>query len=134
LIAGTAISVKGKSPATRVIGAEPAGADDAFRSLQAGELLTDGTPDTIADGLRATLGDLTFPVIKRHVAAIERVSESAIIDATRFVWERMKLIVEPSAAVPVAALMQGELDVAGRRIGVILSGGNVDLDALPWRR
>ena len=87
---------------------------------------------TIADGLRTTVGELTFPVIARHVSDVVRVSEEAIIEAMRIVWTRSKLIIEPSAAVPLAALLEGVLDARDARIGIILSGGNVDLDALPW--
>jgi threonine dehydratase len=132
LLSGTAIAARGLSPGIRVIGAEPEVADDAFRSLQAGRIQPAGNPRTIADGLRTSLGELTFAVIRERVERIVTVSESAIIAAMRFVWERAKIVVEPSSAVPVAALMEGKLDVRGKRVGIILSGGNVDLGALPW--
>ncbi len=90
-------------------------------------------PDTIADGLLTSLGDKTFPIIREHVREIVTVSDPDIVEAMRLMWERMKIIVEPSAAVPLAALLQGALKAEGKRIGVIVSGGNVDLDALPWR-
>ena len=90
-------------------------------------------PDTIADGLLTTLGDKTFPIIRKHVLEIVTVSDPDIIDAMRLMWERMKIVVEPSAAVPLAALLRGALKAEGKRIGVIVSGGNVNLDALPWR-
>lgn len=132
LISGTALTVAALTPATRVIAAEPAGADDAYRSLQTGQIQPSLDPQTIADGLRTSLGDLTFAIIRRHVEQIVTVREAAIVDAMRHVWERMKIVIEPSAAVPVAALLEPRIDLAGLRIGIILSGGNADLDQLPW--
>lgn len=135
LLAGTAIATAGVAPATKVIGVEPRGADDAFRSMRAGRLLpgTGNPPVTIADGLRAPLGDLTFPIIHRLVEDIVTVSESAIVEAMRIVWERMKIVIEPSAAVVVAALLLEHRRLfTGRKIGAIFSGGNVDLRRLPW--
>ncbi len=132
LISGTALTMAALSPSTRVIAAEPAAADDAYRSLQAGAILPSVNPQTIADGLRTSLGDLTFAIIRRHVEPIVLVSEDAIVRAMRHVWERMKMVIEPSAAVPVAAVLEKRLDLAGQRVGIILSGGNVDLDHLPW--
>lgn len=133
LLSGTAVAVKHLRPQTRVIGAEPAGADDAWQSFQAHRRITDIVPDTVADGLRATLGDKTFAVISARVDDIVRVDDDAIIRAMRLVWERMKLVIEPSAAVPVAALTERLADIKGLRVGVILSGGNVDLERLPWQ-
>ncbi len=132
LLSGTALAAAGHSPRARVIGAEPAAADDAYRSLQAGHILPSGNPQTIADGLRTSLGDVTFPLIQQHVERIVLVSEEAIVQAMYLVWERMKIIIEPSSAVPVAALLENPGDFAGQRIGVILSGGNLDLRQLPW--
>jgi threonine dehydratase len=132
LVAGTAIAAAEIRPGIRIIAAEPAGADDAYRSIQAGRILPSVDPRTIADGLLTSLGELTFPVVRDRVEAIVTVSEQAIIAAMRLVWERMKIIIEPSSAVPVAALLEKRDQVGGRRIGVILSGGNVDLDDLPW--
>lgn len=132
LVSGTALAVAALAPSTRVIAAEPAGADDAYRSLQAGVILPSAHPKTVADGLLTSLGDLTFAVIQQHVAHIVTVSEDAIVQAMRHVWERMKILIEPSAAVPVAALFEKTLPLNGQRLGVILSGGNVDLDRLPW--
>ena len=132
LLSGTALAVAALSPRTRVIGAEPERASDAWQSLQARRIIPLDHTDTIADGLRTSLGELTFPIIQRHVSAITLVSEEAIATATRTIWERMKIIVEPSGAVPLAALLTHSLDAAGCRIGIILSGGNVDLDRLPW--
>lgn len=132
LLSGTGLAVSGLSPAARVIGAEPEGADDAYRSLQEGRIMPSIEPQTIADGLLTSLGDLTFSVIKTHAEQIVTVSEEAIIAGMRHVWQRMKIIIEPSAAVPVGALLELKTDLTGQRIGVILSGGNVDLDNLPW--
>jgi threonine dehydratase len=129
LLSGTAIAVHGVNPAVRVIGAEPAGADDAARSLAAGRIVPMEAPDTIADGLRTSLGSLTFPIIQEHVARIVTVSDAEIVAAMRLLWERMKLVVEPSGAVPLAAVLSGRGGQIGGRVGVILSGGNVDLDA-----
>jgi threonine dehydratase len=133
LLSGTAIAASGTSPRPLVIAAEPEMADDAFRSLQAGRIIPSENPDTIADGLRTSLGDLTFPIIRKHVSDIITVTEEAIATAMRLVWERMKIVVEPSAAVPVGALLTKRSQIPGDRIGVILSGGNVNLARLPWQ-
>jgi len=132
LLSGTALAAAGLSPQTRVLGAEPEGADDAYRSLQEGRIVPSVNPQTVADGLLTSLGDNTFPIIREHVEQIVTVSEEAIIAGMRHVWERMKIIIEASAAVPVGALLEGKIDLSGLRVGVILSGGNVDLDKLPW--
>lgn len=133
LLSGSAIAVSGVSPGTRVFGAEPAAVDDAYRSLRAGCILPVKTTDTIADGLRTTVGELTFPIIQAQVSGILCVEEHEIIAAMRLVWERMKILIEPSAAVPLAAVIRESGTFRGQRVGVILSGGNVDLDALPWK-
>jgi threonine dehydratase len=132
LVSGTALALAALSPGTRVIATEPAGADDAYRSLQAGHIIPAMHPQTIADGLLTSLGELTFAIIQQHVERIVTVSEEAIIRAMRTIWERMKIIIEPSAAVPIGALLEQPHDLRGKRLGVILSGGNVDLDRLPW--
>ena len=132
LLSGTALAGAALCPGASVIGAEPAGADDAKRSLEAGRILPSVNPRTVADGLLMSLGDLTFKIIQEHVSAIVTVDDEAIIDAMRRVWQRMKVIIEPSSATAVAALMQAGVETAQKRIGVILSGGNVDLDKLPW--
>jgi threonine dehydratase len=134
LVSGTAISVKGISPGTRVIAVEPANADDAFRSFNAGKIIPSVHPNTIADGLLTSLGELTFAVIINKVDEIITVTESSIIHAMRMIWERMKIIVEPSGAVPLAALVEGNNVFRSKRIGIILSGGNADLDNLPFTR
>ncbi len=133
LLSGTVLAVEAVSPDTEVVGTEPEAADDAARSLARGSIQPAvDPPRTIADGLRTQLGELTFAMIRAGVARIVTVEESAIIDAMRTLWMRMKIVIEPSAAVPAAALLGGRIEVTGRRVGVILSGGNVDLDALPW--
>ncbi|MBP6875942.1 MAG: pyridoxal-phosphate dependent enzyme [Candidatus Eisenbacteria bacterium] len=134
LASGTGVAVAGASPATRVIGVEPAGADDAFRSLQAGRIIPQTDPHTIADGLRTSLAPRTFDLIRRHLTGIVTVEEEEIIAAMRLIWERMKIVIEPSSAVPFAALLARKVDLPYRRAGVILSGGNVDLDHLPWAK
>ena len=132
LVSGTALAAAACSPATQVVAAEPEAADDACRSLAAGKILPANYPDTVADGLRTSLGQLTFAIMQRHVAQIVTVSEDAIVAAMRYVWERMKIVIEPSSAVPIAALLDDRLHVSGKRVGVILTGGNVDLGRLPW--
>jgi threonine dehydratase len=132
LLSGTAIAARAVSPRSRVIGAEPAAADDACRSFHAGTRFPSGNPRTIADGLRTSLGENTFAIVRSAVADIVTTSEEAIVSAMRLVWERMKTLIEPSAAVPLAAILEGKLPVQGARVAIIFSGGNVDLDALPW--
>ncbi len=132
LLSGTSLAAAAFSPRTQVIGAEPEGADDAYRSLQAGRIIPSENPQTIADGLLTSLGPLTFEILRLHVRRIIRVSERDILRAMRLIWERMKIIVEPSAAVPLGALLGDNFDFRGKRVGIILSGGNVDLDRLPW--
>jgi threonine dehydratase len=128
LLSGTLLAARHMAPKVRVIGCEPAGAGDAARSLKTGERITDFVPHTMADGLRTPLGDLAFDILRKaHLDDIVLVSEDEILTAMRFVWERAKLVIEPSAAVALAPLLFGKLDVAGRRVGVIISGGNVDL-------
>ncbi|QEH33591.1 L-threonine dehydratase catabolic TdcB [Aquisphaera giovannonii] len=127
LASGTAIVAKGRAPAIHVIGAEPAAADDARRSLETGSIQPSGDPRTIADGLRTSLGARTFAVISRHVDEIVTATDDELIEATRFVWERLKIVIEPSSAVVVAPLLRGGLSVPGERVGIILSGGNVDV-------
>lgn len=131
LLSGTAIAVKHLRPATRVIGAEPAQAADAAASLRAGKI-ANIPANTIADGLRTLLGERTFPVIHQHVDEILTVSEDGIVEAMRRIWEILKIVVEPSGAVPFGIVREHAQTFAGRRVGLILSGGNVDLDALPW--
>lgn len=130
LLSGTAIAVKGISPSALVIGAEPKNADDARQSLEAGRIIPSGDPKTMADGLRTSLGERDFAVIREKVDMIATATEPEILDAMRFVWERFKIVIEPSCAVPVAAILNGQIPVKDRRVGVIITGGNVDLDPL----
>ena len=132
LLCGTAVAAKGARPGIRVIAAEPAGADDAARSVAAGRLIPLEQAATIADGLRTSLSARTFPLIQQQVDGIVTVSEESIVAAMRRIWEVLKIIIEPSCAVPYAAIMEQKIDVSGKRVGIILTGGNVDLDALPW--
>lgn len=132
LLSGTAIAAKSVNGSIRVIGTEPAQADDAYRSFKSGKLIPVTSPNTVADGLRTSLGSLTFKAIRQHVDDIVTVSEKGIIEAMRFIWERLKIIVEPSSAVPLAAIFEGAIDITGINTGVILTGGNVDLNRLPW--
>lgn len=132
LLSGTAIAAKALLPGIRVIAAEPAGADDAFRSFYSKTLVPSVSPKTIADGLLTSLGSLTFQIILNEVDGIVTVSEEKIVEAMRMIWERMKIIVEPSSAVPLAAILEQKVDVQGKKVGIILSGGNVDLGKLPF--
>ncbi len=133
LISGTAIACRGLASDLEVIGVEPAGADDAWRSLAAGQLVEAGPVDTIADGLRGQLSERTLAIIQQDVARIVTVSEASIVQAMRLLWAVLKVVAEPSAAVAYAAILEGKVDVAGQRVGIILTGGNLDLDHLPWQ-
>lgn len=134
LMAGICVAAHGLNRDITLIGAEPAGADDAARSLAAGHIIPQTNPDTIADGLLTSLGSFTFPVLRNHLDAIITVTDEQIIAAMRLVFARMKLVIEPSAAVPLAAVLTDEFQTrtGHQRIGIVLSGGNVDLDRLPW--
>ena len=132
LMSGTALSTRYLSPDTKVYGAEPTAVNDALRSLRAGRIEVNETTDTIADGLRTNLGEKTFEIISQHVDDIFSVSEEEIVQAMRLVWERMKIIIEPSCAVPLAAVLANPAPFSGKRVGIILSGGNVDLGELPF--
>ena len=144
LLCGTAVAAKSMRPKIKVIAVEPANADDAAQSFHAGRRIVTEKKFTIADGLRTNVGAPNFPIIQRYVDDIVTVSEEAITSAMRTIWETMKIIIEPSAAVPYAAIMErqpsqgygsaGKIDIAGKRVGIIITGGNVDLDALPWMR
>ena len=142
LLAGTTLAAKSMRPQIKVIAAEPANADDAAQSFHAKKRIVTEKKFTIADGLRTNVGEITFPIIQRYVDDVVTVSEEAIVAAMRTIWGTMKIVIEPSAAVPYAAIVEGKIDppssgygVAGisdKRVGIILTGGNVDLDALPW--
>ena len=133
LLSGTAITATEIKKRIRVIAGEPEMADDAFRSLQAGEIIPSMNPITVADGLLTSLGKLTFPIIQKRVEQIVTVSEAGIIASMKFVWERAKLVIEPSSAVAIGVLWERKIDLSGLKIGVIISGGNVDLEKLPWQ-
>lgn len=132
LLSGTAIAAQSLRPGIRVYGAEPEQACDAHDSLKSGERITGRIADTICDGLRAELGPLTFAILRQRAHAILLASEAEIIAAMRLIWERLKIVIEPSCAVPLAVILKHPEHFAGREVGVILSGGNVDLDALPF--
>jgi threonine dehydratase len=132
LISGTALAAYHFSPLTKIIAGEPMGADDAWQSLEAGYIIPQTNPQTIADGLRTSLGDKTFPIIQQYVEKIIRVDEKEIIHAMKLIWERMKIVIEPSSAVAFAALLREKKIFSGKKVGIILSGGNVDLTNLPF--
>jgi threonine dehydratase len=132
LLCGTAIAAKSMRPQINVIAVEPENADDAAQSFRAGRRLVTEKKFTIADGLRTNIGEPNFAIIQRYVDDIVTVSEEAIVASMRTIWETMKIVIEPSAAVPYAAIIENKLALDGKRVGIILTGGNVDLDALPW--
>lgn len=132
LISGVALSAISFGNNCRVIGAEPYSVDDAYRSLQSGKIESNLTTDTIADGLKTLLGDITFNIINNHVEKIIRVTEEEIVGAMQLIWERMKIIVEPSAAVTLAAVLKSKQEFKNKKVGMVLSGGNVDLKKLPF--
>jgi threonine dehydratase len=134
LLSGTALASHHFSPGTKVIAGEPLGASDAYQSFQQKKFIPSINPVTIADGLRTSLGTLTFPIILSLVSEILLADEDEIIDAMMLVWERMKIIIEPSSAVPLAALLKNKGQFKGQRVGIILSGGNIDFNDLPWQK
>lgn len=127
LLSGTAVATKGLLPSAKVIGVEPENADDAYQSFKAGKIIPVENPDTIADGLRSSLGSNTFRIIREKVDQIITVSEQEIVGAMQFVWERMKLVVEPSGAVSLAGVLSRQIELESKRVGIIISGGNIDL-------
>src|SRR5690242_4726525 len=132
LLSGIAVAAKSMRQEIKVIAVEPANADDTSQSFRAGKRLVTEKKFTIADGLRTNVGEKTFPIVQRRVDGVVTVSEEAIVSAMRTIWETMKIVIEPSAAVPFAAIADRKIDLAGKRVGIILTGGNVDLDTLPW--
>ena len=132
LLSGTLLSSKGINKDILVYGAEPSEADDAFRSLQSGEIVPNQTINTICDGLRAQIGTITFPIIQENVDEIITLSEEEIINSMQMIWERMKIIIEPSCAISLAAIIKNREMFEGKKVGLIMSGGNVDLTQLPW--
>lgn len=133
LLSGTAIAAKSIKPSIQVIGTEPEQANDSYQSFKEGKLIPATNVNTIADGLRTSLGSLPFSIIKNSVDDIVTVSEESIVASMRFIWERMNMIIEPSCAVPVAAIFEGKIAAEGKKIGIIITGGNVDLGKLPWQ-
>ncbi len=132
LLSGTAVAAKSMQPKIKVVAAEPENVDDSAQSFRAGKRIVTEKKFTIADGLRTNIGEPNFAIVQRYVDDIVTVSEAAIVSAMRTIWETMKIIIEPSAAVPYAAVVEQKIDISGKRVGIILTGGNVDLDALPW--
>ena len=132
MISGTCLTLSTIAPGVKIYAAEPEQADDAYRSFKAGHIIADDAPVTVADGLKVPLKELTWHFVQRHVTDILRTSEQEIIDAMRLTWARMKIVIEPSCAVPLAAILRNPEVFRGKRVGVIITGGNVDLDKLPW--
>jgi threonine dehydratase len=132
MISGSCLTLSTIAPETKIYAAEPKNADDAYRSLKAGHIIADDAPQTIADGLKVPLKDLTWHFVSRHVTDILLATEQEIIDAMYLTWQRMKIVMEPSCAVPLATILKNPDVFAGKRVGVIITGGNVDLDKLPW--
>jgi threonine dehydratase len=132
LLSGTSIAAKSMRPQVKVIAVEPENADDAAQSFRAGQRLVTEKKFTIADGLRTNIGEPNFAIVQQYADDIVTVSEEAIVSAMRTIWETMKIVIEPSAAVPYAAIQESKIDIGGKRVSIILTGGNVDLDTLPW--
>jgi len=132
LVSGMAVAAKSLRPDIRVVAVEPAGADDAYRSFESGVLVPPAPAATIADGLRGALSARTFALMRAHVDAVVTVDEQAIVRAMRELWQTLRIVVEPSSAVPYAAVLERKLDLRDGHVGIVLTGGNVDLDALPW--
>jgi threonine dehydratase len=133
MISGTCLTLSTLAPETKVIAAEPEQADDAYRSFKAGHIIADDAPKTIADGLLVPLKDLTWHFVKNHVADMFTASDPEIIDAMKLTWKHLRVVMEPSSAVPLATILKNKDVFAGKRVGVIITGGNVDLDKLPWQ-
>ena len=134
MISGTCLTMSSIAPGIDVYAAEPKNADDAYRSFKAGHIIADDAPETVADGLKVPLKDLTWHFVSRHVADVFTATEEQIIEAMKLTWKRMKIVMEPSCAVPLAAILANPEVFRGRRVGVVITGGNVDLDTLPWMK
>ncbi len=134
MVSGTCLTLSTIAPDIEIYAAEPKNADDAYRSFKAGHIIADDAPQTIADGLKVPLKELTWHFVSRHVTDILTATEDQIIDAMKLTWQRMKIVMEPSCAVPLATILKNREVFAGKRVGVIITGGNVDLDTLPWMR
>ncbi len=133
MVSGTCLTLSNLAPHIKIYAAEPEQADDAYRSFKAGHIIADDAPVTVADGLKVPLKDLTWHFVRNHVTDVLTASEEEIVDAMKLIWKRMKIVMEPSSAVPVATILKNKDLFAGKRIGVIITGGNVDLDKLPWQ-
>lgn len=132
MVSGTCLTLSNLAPAIKIYAAEPLNADDAARSFRAGHIIADDAPDTVADGLKVPLKELTWHFVHNHVTDILTATEEEIVDAMKLIWKRMKIVMEPSSAVPLATIIKNPEVFAGKRVGVIITGGNVDLDKLPW--
>lgn len=132
MISGTCLTLATLAPEVRVIAAEPEQADDAYRSFKAGHIIADDAPKTVADGLLVPLKDLTWHFVRNHVSEIHTASDAEIVDAMKLIWKHLRIVMEPSSAVPLATILKNPEAFAGQRVGVIVTGGNVDLDKLPW--
>jgi threonine dehydratase len=134
MISGTCLTLSMLAPETKVIAAEPEQADDAYRSFKAGHIIADDAPKTIADGLLVPLKDLTWHFVSTHVSEIYTASEDEIIEAMKLTWKHLRVVMEPSSAVPLAVVLKNAQAFRGKRVGIIITGGNVDLDKLPWMK
>lgn len=134
MISGTCLTLSNIAPEIKIYAAEPLNADDAARSFKAGHIIADDAPDTVADGLKVPLKDLTWHFVSNHVTDILTATEEEIVEAMKLIWKRMKIVIEPSSAVPLATILKNPELFKGKRVGVIITGGNVDLDALPWMK
>ncbi len=134
MVSGTCLTLSNLAPEVKIYAAEPEQADDAARSFRAGHIIADDAPQTVADGLKVPLKDLTWHFVRNFVTDIHTASEQEIMDAMRLIWQRMKIVMEPSSAVPLAVILRNRDVFAGKRVGVIITGGNVDLDRLPWQK
>ena len=132
MISGTCLTLSNIAPGVKIYAAEPKQADDAARSFRAGHIIADDAPETVADGLKVPLKELTWHFVQKHVTDILTADEDEIIEAMKLVWKRMKIVIEPSSAVPIATILKNPDVFRGKRVGVIITGGNVDLDKLPW--
>ncbi len=132
MVSGTCLTLSTIAPQVKIYAAEPEQADDAYRSLKAGYIIADDAPETVADGLKVPLKENTWHYVQNHVTDILTASEEEIVEAMKLIWKRMKIVMEPSSAVPLATILKNKELFAGQRIGVIITGGNVDLDKLPW--
>ncbi|MBB4010482.1 beta-hydroxyaspartate dehydratase BhcB [Allorhizobium taibaishanense] len=133
MVSGTCLTLSNLAPGIKIYAAEPEQADDAYRSFKAGHIIADDAPNTVADGLKVPLKDLTWHFVRNHVSDILTASEEDIVDAMKLIWKRMKIVMEPSSAVPLATILKNKEIFAGKRVGIIVTGGNVDLDKLPWQ-